>query len=99
MLINHGILEEHQFNILDGFDTSKRERLPANELRLIRKIAPKFREQFLSGGKIKRVKQYLCTLAPYPTQYGFHNAYQGLHPFMYFNNRSTLIQYNFKHFF
>jgi hypothetical protein len=93
MLLNSDILEAHQFTILNGFEASKREHIPANELSLIRKIAPKFREQFLSGGTINRVKQYLCSIAPYPTQYGFHNAYQGLNPFLYFNNRATLIQW------
>lgn len=93
MIINDALLQQHNFQAISAFEESKRERLPSNELDLIRKVAPQFRDQFLSNGIIKDVKQFLCSIAPYPTKYGFHSAYQGLHPFLYFNNRATLIQW------
>ena len=89
-------IKDHGFSYLKDFKASKQEMNPSNELAQIRKIAPKFREKFLDGGKVTFVKQFLCSIAPYPTQYGFHNAYQGLNPFLYFNNRATLVQFEGK---
>ena len=86
-------LEQHGFKKINAFDDSKKEMNPSNELRSIRKAAPQLRDEFLAGGQVKCVHQLLCSIAPYPTQYGFHNAYNGLNPYLYFRNRATLVQF------
>lgn len=87
------IAEKEQFKQLDGFKEERNESIPLNRLNLIRKLAPRFRDDFMKTGSPLAVKQFTCSVSPYPTVYGFHTAYSGLHPYLYFNNRATLVQF------
>jgi len=86
-------MNKHPFKQITTFDESRRETLPANELEKIRRAAPKLREEFVASGMPVAVRQFSCSVTPYPTVYGFHAAYDGVHPFLWFNNRATLVQF------
>jgi len=86
------MLKNH-FQKLKGFDESRRETQPLNELEAIRKAAPRVRDDFMATGMPSAVRQFSCSVSPYPTVYGFHTAYQGLSPYLWFNNRATVIQF------
>jgi len=47
----------------------------------------------MESGKAETVRQFLCSMAPYPSTFAFNNAYSGLNKFMFFNNRATLVQF------
>lgn len=86
-------LSFHLLQRLMGFEAERKETIPLNTLEQIRKLAPGFRESFMQTGKAEAVRQFLCSMAPYPTAYAFHNAYSGINKFMFFNNRATLVQF------
>jgi hypothetical protein len=86
-------MAKHSFKTLTGFDESRREKLPLNELEKIRLAAPHVRATFIESGMPVAVRQFSCSVSPYPTIYGFHNAYDGLYPYLWFNNRATLVQF------
>lgn len=95
MVIKKNPLSEktYFFKPLKGFEGSKKETIPRNQLDLIRKEAPKVREKFIQTGMPRAVRQFLCSTSPYPVTYGFHYAYKGVAPYLYFNNRATLVQF------
>ncbi|MCB1199172.1 MAG: hypothetical protein KDK41_00900 [Leptospiraceae bacterium] len=72
---------------------ARAETQPLNALSSIKKIAPRVRDEFMASGKVLAVRQFSCSVSPYPTVYGFHTTYGGLHPYLYFNNRATLVQF------
>lgn len=86
-------MAKHSFKTLTGFDESRREKLPLNELQKIRLAAPQVRAAFMESGMPVAVRQFSCSISPYPTIYGFHTAYDGLYPYLWFNNRATLVQF------
>jgi hypothetical protein len=84
---------KNPFQPIAGFEKSRKESLPLNELTEIRAAAPRVRDAFMATGMPQAVRQFSCSVSPYPTVYGFHTAYEGLHPFLWFNNRATLVQF------
>lgn len=84
---------KNPFRQITGFDESRRESLPLNELEKIRLAAPRVREEFMKTGMPLAVRQFSCSVTPYPTIYGFHTAYEGLYPYLWFNNRATIVQF------
>jgi len=95
MVARRSLVEEktHFFKPLKGFEKSKKETIPRNQLDEIRKEAPRVREKFLESGMPRAVRQFLCSTSPYPVAYGFHYSYKGIAPYLYFNNRATLVQF------
>ena len=81
------------FKQLKWYDQERSESIPLNALDEIKKSTPRYREEFIQTGMPKAVHQFLCSVAPYPTKYGFHTHYTGLNPFLFFNNRATLVQF------
>jgi len=81
------------FEQITAFDEERRETIPLNALEKIRKAAPEFRERFMEIGTADCVRQFICSMAPYPTTFAFNRAYSGLNKFMFFNNRATLVQF------
>ncbi|MCC5816527.1 MAG: hypothetical protein JJT78_17380 [Leptospira sp.] len=81
------------FKALKGFEGSKKESIPLNQLEKIRKEAPKVRDKFIESGMPIAVHQFPCSTSPYPTAYGFHYSYSGMAPYLFFNNRATLVQF------
>ena len=86
-------LSRHGFEQITAFDEERRETIPLNALEKIRKMAPEFRERFMETGTADCVRQFICSMAPYPTTFAFNRAYSGLNKFMFFNNRATLVQF------
>lgn len=84
---------KNPFKQITGFEESRRETLPLNELEKIRLAAPKVRAEFMATGMPVAVRQFSCSVTPYPTVYGFHTAYEGLYPYLWFNNRATIVQF------
>lgn len=82
------------FKQISGFDESRRETQPLMELEKIRLAAPRVREKFMESGMPIAVRQFTCSVSPYPTVYGFHTAYDGLYPFLWFKNRATVVQFD-----
>jgi len=86
-------LSRHGFEQITAFDGERRETIPLNALEKIRKMAPEFRERFMETDTADCVRQFICSMAPYPTTFAFNRAYSGLNKFMFFNNRATLVQF------
>lgn len=84
--------QEH-FLPLKGFEEANKESIPLNRLDIIKKAAPRVRDTFMQTGKPRTVRQFLCSTSPYPTVYGFHTLYKGPAPYLHFNNRATLVQF------
>lgn len=93
MLLKDEITEKHGFAYITDFDESKKQLVSNNELNMIKNVALLFREKFLESVYATVVHQFICSRAPYPTRYGFHAAYEGLNPLLYFNNKATLVQF------
>ena len=86
-------LEKHLFKTLTWFDDERKETIPLNALAQVKKNVTRARDEFLKMQKPLAIRQMTCSIAPYPTKYGFQNAYTGIHPYLYFNNRATLVQF------
>lgn len=95
MVVKQSLINENTyfFQSMKGFEDSKKESIPLNQLQTIRKEAVLVREKFLETGMPLAVRQFPCSTSPYPTAYGFHYAYSGMAPYLFFNNRATLVQF------
>ncbi len=83
----------HGFKQIKAFNAERKEHIPGNGLEEVRKAAPAFRDDFIATGRPLAVHQFLCSMSPYPTVFGFQSVYEGLQPYLFFNNRATLVQF------
>lgn len=93
MPVSFKTVEDYSFETLTTLDSVRRETIPLNRLQKIKQLAPQLREQLMKSGRVKAVHQFSCSISPYPVNYGFHNTYTGIYPFLFFNNRATLVQF------
>lgn len=77
-------------------DAFRAAHIPGNATRrldAIRAVAPDFKKDFVRGRPVIAVRTMDVSLAPYPVTYAFNRACRLPYPYMFFQNRSLLIQF------
>lgn len=81
------------FKKLSHFEGSRAAARPMQRVADIKAAAHTFRRDFAATGTVTFYKSFELVRVPYPTKFGYTNAYKGLSPFMHLCNRLFVIQF------
>ncbi|MGH8453791.1 MAG: hypothetical protein ACRESW_04495, partial [Nevskiales bacterium] len=76
------------------FDGTRAHPRPMVRVDNVRQAAKDFRRDLLSQSKLRYYHSMELVRVPYPTKYGYLNAYRGLSSFLHLCNRLFVIQFN-----
>lgn len=86
----------HTFTPIKHFDDSRKAKGQQARVEDTRSAATAFRQDMLAGPKVRYFKSFDLVRVPYPTRYGFRNAFsrERFVEFMHIQNRLFVIQFD-----
>jgi len=75
------------------FDGTRNSPRPMVRVGQVREAARDFRREMLAGPKVLFYRSFELVRVPYPSKYGYLNAYAGVSPFVHLCNRLFVIQF------
>ncbi len=79
---------------LTPFDGTRDALKPLQRIDNIREAAKDFRHTMLSGPQVRYYQSMELVRVPYPTRYGYLNAFKALSPYLHLVNRLFVIQFD-----
>ena len=76
------------------FDRSRDSKRPMTRVGAVREAAGDFRREMLKRPKVRFYKSFELVRVPYPSKFGYLNAFAGVTPFMHLCNRLFVIQFD-----